>query len=62
MNKKELEEHRRMLIELNKELQQKINKTIEYLNKWNKNHKEQHGYNSIHCDELLKILGDKENE
>ena len=35
----------------------KIQKAIEYLNKWNKNHKEQHGYTSIHADELLKILG-----
>lgn len=38
----------------------KINKAIEYLNKWNKKHKEQHDYTSIHADELLKILGDKE--
>ena len=43
-------------------LEDKIDKTIEYINKHNKIHNEQYGYNSLFCDELLEILGDKENE
>lgn len=54
-----------VIIELNNQLQDKISKiynAIDYINKWNKNHKEQHGYTSIHGDELLEILGEKEDE
>lgn len=68
MNKKEIEEHRRLLIELVKEkelkikeLQQRIDKAIEYIKE-----------TGLYCDygdlcnqsskDLLEILGDKENE
>lgn len=43
-------------------LTEKIDKSIEYIKKTNKIHNEQYGYNSLLCDELLEILGDKENE
>lgn len=42
------------------ELEDKIDKSIEYIKKTNKIHNEQYGYNSLLCDELLEILGDKE--
>ena len=53
MNKKELEEHRRLLLELCKDYKQRIDKAIEYCK------------NNLFVDsqfiyELLEILGDKE--
>ena len=68
MNKEELDKHRRLLIEKvkelkqeNKQLKERIDKAIEYINE-----------TGLYCDygdlcnqsakDLLEILGDKENE
>lgn len=61
MNKKELEEHRRLLLELCKDYKQRIHKAIEYIKTF-------HFIDNIRVldikeyEELLKILGDKEDE
>lgn len=61
MNKKELEEHRRLLIELTKDYKARIDKTIKYLKTF-------HFIDNIRVldikeyEKLLEILGDKENE
>lgn len=61
MNKKELEEHRRLLLELCKDYKQRIDKAIEYI----KNNIDNTGWLEIGSNcvkKLLEILGDKENE
>lgn len=50
MNKKELEEHRRLLLELCKDYKQRIDKAIEIIKLCN----------TPCAKELLEILGDKE--
>jgi regulator of replication initiation timing len=71
MNKEELDKHRRMLIELNKELQQEnkqlkeeIDKAIEYIKEDIEGNYFKRYDDEIYemCDNLLEILGDKENE
>lgn len=56
MNKKELEEHRRLLLELCKDYKRRIDKAIEYISQLKCNADEK-------CfDNLLEILGDDKNE
>jgi hypothetical protein len=71
MNKEELDKHRRLLIDLVKEkelkikdLQQRINKAIEYIKEDIEGNYFKRYDDEIYemCDNLLEILGDKENE
>ena len=63
MNKKELEEHRRLLLELCKDYKQRIDKAIEYIGNYEEYCDEKECYcTPKYFEHLLDILGDKENE
>ncbi len=65
MNKKELEEHRRLLLELCKDYKQRIDKAIKYIKEHIRIDDEYPDYMEMLLEErneLLEILGDKENE